>query len=227
MFNIQMKKSNFVNEYTKNGNGIENMKKILLFSAIIIGLYFSYSCECKTCRQNESFNIQVPDFIFNKVGEFIASKTGDKFYKNNFFPDFVKSKALDNKFEVHFNFRMLNYAFVDNDVWMITDSTGKVLTEFGVSGVPNCIADPGECTFNIDREKAIEIACANGMVDGITELKSLFKWDAKYDKYVWHILNVLTEIGDPKTEMYKASGDEMIIDSFSGKVIVSRKWKIN
>ena len=121
---------------------------------------------------------------------------------------------------------MLDYEFIDNDIVLFLTEDGKITKENESFGIPDCMSDLNDCQFSINREKAVEIAYENGITDGIKEILSRFEWDKNISKYVWHIMNVLDESGDPKTENYKANGREIFINPHSGEVLSIRKWEI-
>jgi hypothetical protein len=190
---------------------------VLLFSV------FMNACSCVHCSEKEEAHI--PLNILQKADQFIISKTGDEFFKKYITIDFSQSKHIAPNYLMVFKFYMPEKPFVDEVIRFNTDSLGKVLTQFEVVGIPECNSNPNDCDFVVDEKIARQIATEYGLPKGIKEWKVDFIWEAKYNKYVWHLLSTLKE---SKGEFgYRADGEQIVIDPNYASVIYQDSWKIN
>jgi hypothetical protein len=198
--------------------------KLFLLAALGATVYFAAGgCSCKTCGDNDNV-IQVADSIFKKTDKFIISKTGKEFFENHIHADFLGSRKKQGKYEVRYNFRMIDYDFVDEEILIVTDSLGNISGGALIKGIPGCMYEETGCSFIIDRKRAIEIGIANELPEGIKEWNVEFRWSAEVNKYVWHIIVTTNEFGS--RENYKADGEEIIIHPSSGEVLKKREWSI-
>ena len=69
-----------------------------------------------------------------------------------------------------------------------------------------------------------QIAIEYGLPKGIKDWKVDFIWEAKYNKYVWHLFSTLKESqGDFG---YRADGEQIVIDPNNASVIYQDRWQI-
>ena len=194
---------------------------IIFLSVLFIILEIIYSaCSCKSCSE-KNIVLQVPESIFSKTDGYIQSKTGNTFFAEFIHADYIGSMKKNGKYEVKYNFRMLAFDFVDEEITIITDSLGNIINE---SGIPNCMLRDEGCRFSIDRERAIEIGHKNNLPDGVKKWAVEFRWSSDVDQYIWHIIVTKSEFGS--NENYKAEGEELMIDPVNGEVIKHRAWSI-
>ncbi len=201
------------------------LKKMLLFlSGLSIAAltFISFSCSCSSCSQKEE--IDVPVELLKKANDFIISKTGDEFFKKYISPDFVLTKKIGGTYEMAYRFVMPEKPFVDELIHFTIDSTGRVVKEREIFGIPDCLSDPSSCTFNIDEEKARTIAAELGLEPGVIEWKVGFLWDETLKQYVWHVLTTLYE--SHGSNGYIGNGKEVIIDPNTGLMLKENEWKI-
>ena len=207
------------------------MKKIIykIFSIdvvvfLLFTLFLFYTgCSCKPCQEQE--NAVIPLNVLKKADSFITSKTGDEFFKKYITIDFSKSKHIEPNYLMIYKFYIPEKPFVDEQVRFTVDSTGKILTQYEVVGIPDCNSNPNNCDFVVDEKIAKQIATQNGLVKGIVDWKIDFLWDAKYNKYVWQLLSTTRE---NKSEAgYRGEGEKIIIDANNASVLVKDAWKIN
>ncbi|MFZ1280875.1 MAG: hypothetical protein WAR59_08560 [Ignavibacteriaceae bacterium] len=192
---------------------------ILLFSAFI----FYSGCSCKPCQQKEES--QIPLGVLKKADQFIASKTGDDFFKKYLTIDFTQSKYISPNYFMVYKFYMPEKPFVDESIRFTTDSLGNVLKQFEVVGIPNCNSIQNDCDFVVDEKIAKQIATENNLSKGITDWKIDFVWNNNHKKYVWEIISTVKET---KNEEYsRAEGEKIIIDSNNASVLSKDTWKIN
>lgn len=191
---------------------------------VISTLYFIlFSCGCRTCDINNA-NLQVPDSLFTEADKFVSNITGSKIFEDYFIRDNIKSTKLENKYWIHYRFKMIDNYFVNEDVSFYIDPLGNVLYELDIIGVPNCAKDPSLCEYVIDEEEVLDIAELEGMQKGQKPWNVSFRWSSNLDKYIWHIVSTESEI--KKDLVRKANGEEIIIDPNSGEVISSGTWEI-
>lgn len=198
------------------------MKKIfLIVPALLIG-FLIYSCSCLTCGSKEEAN--VPLDVLEKADSFIISKTGEHFFNNYIAMDFFRTKHTVPYYEMVYSLYMPEKSYVDALIKFTVDSVGNVVEIRDIIGIPNCRYYPEECDFKIDEQTAGQIASDNGLKKGVKEWKVGFIWNAKYDKYVWHVLSILEEMEGEFG--YRAKGEEAIINPSTGEVIALNDWDI-
>ena len=198
------------------------MKKIILMVTVLLVGFLIYSCSCLSCDSKEQAN--VPLDILEKADSFIVSKTGEKFLKTYITTDFFRTKHTAPNYEMVYRLYIPEKSYVDALIKFTVDSVGNVVKNREIIGIPNCRFYPQECAFNIDEQAARQIATKNGLEEGIKEWIVGFIWNAKYDKYVWHILSTLEEMEGEFG--YRAMGKEAIIDPSNGEVIALNDWNI-
>ena len=204
-----------------------NIFKIFLFDFLIstavvftVGLN---SCSCVPCQQQEESNI--PLDVLRKSDQFIISKTGSDFFKKYITIDFVQSKHINSNYFMVYRFYMPEKSFVDETISFTTDSTGKILKQYEVFGIPECSSDPAGCNFTVDEKNAKQIASENGLPAGIKEWKTDFIWSGQYKKYVWEIIS--TNKATNNQDNYRAEGEKIIIDAANSEVLSKDSWRIN
>jgi hypothetical protein len=190
---------------------------ILSFSVFING------CNCVSCSEKEE--AQIPPDVLKKADQFIVSKTGDEFFKKYITADFFQSKHIAPNYLMVYKFYMPEKPFVDELIRFTVDSTGKVLTQYEVVGIPDCIANQMDCDFVVNDKTAKQIATENGLPKGIKDWKVDFVWEAKYNKYVWKIISTNKET--VLQDHDRAEGEWIIIDPSKASVLEQESWKVN
>lgn len=207
------------------------MNKKIIFklslSAVIlialISLATLTSCKCRACSDQEEAT--VPSEILAKADSFIISSTGKDFFKKYITPDFSRTKVHPDFYEMAYKFFMPEKPYVNTTIKFMVDSSGTIMKNRDIVGIPKCKLHPNECDFIIDETTARQIASQMGLKEGVKEWDAGFMWDFKREKYVWKILSTLTELGEG--DHYKATGQEMIIDPTTGEVLALNDWRIN
>jgi hypothetical protein len=195
--------------------------KFLIMTSLLAG-FLIYSCSCLSCGSEEEAN--VPLDVLENADSFIVSKTGEQFFKDYITVDFFRTKHSPPYFEMVYSLYMPEKPYVDALITFTIDSVGNVVKKRDITGIPNCRFYPQECEFNIDEQTARQIAAENGLEEGIIEWKIGFIWNAKYGKYVWHLLSTLQEMEGEFG--YRAKGKEAIIDPLNGDLIALNDWNI-
>jgi hypothetical protein len=192
---------------------------------VIIAISFSVlmnGCHCVPCSEKEE--AQIPLDILKKADQFILSKTGDEFFNKYITADFLQSKQITPNYLMVYKLYMPEKPFVDELIRFTVDSTGKVLMQNEVVGIPDCNVNPMDCDFVVDEKIAKQIATEYGLPKGIKDWKVDFIWEAKYNKYVWHLFSTLKE---SKGEFgYRADGEQIVIDPNYASVIYQDRWQI-
>lgn len=201
------------------------LKESLSISIIIILMSIGLltSCKCRACEDKEEGT--VPLEIVTKADSFIIASTGKEFFQNYITPDFARTKHTPPYYEMAYKLFMPDKPYVNATIKFTVDSTGNVLKNRDIVGVPRCKNFPEECDFNIDEQTAKQIASNMGLEEGVREWDIGFMWDFKFGRYVWRFLSTLNEFGGE--ENYRASGQEMIIDPSTGDVLALNDWRIN
>lgn len=207
------------------------MKRNLFFifqfiQIVIILLSFSVfinGCNCVPCSENEE--AKIPLEVLKKTDQFIISKTGDDFFKKYITADFVQSKHITPNYLMVYKFYMPEKSFVDELIRFTVDSSGKVLTQYEVVGIPDCNTNPMDCDFVVDEKIAKQIATENSLPKGIKDWKVDFIWEAKYSKYVWKIISTNKET--ILQDHNRAEGEMIIINPSNASVIEKESWRVN
>ena len=194
--------------------------KILIAGLALIGAAAFYSCSC-SCTESQS---TVPDKILKNSNNFIISRVGKDFFDKYIKPDYKDTKQIDSKYYMVYSFKIPDKPYVDTKINFIVDTTGMVIDKANVTGLPDCSSNPGKCEFNIDEEQAKKIAADNNFKQGIKDWKIEFKWEPKYDRYVWSILSTFKEMHG--SFGFKGNGEIMLIDPNSGEVISTNPWRV-
>lgn len=200
--------------------------KLIPLSAVIIILVTATiitSCTCKICNDKEE--TFVPSEILEKANRFITASTGKDFFDKYITPDLNKTKYTPPYYEMVYKFSMPEKPYVDEIIKFTVDSSGNVMRNRDIVGIPKCINFPEQCSFNIDEQTARQIASNNALNEGIREWDAGFSWDFKMERYVWRILSTLTELGSG--DHYKATGQEIVIDPNTGEILAFNDWRIN
>lgn len=198
---------------------------LILFLFLLFSLFFVInSCSASSCCKDNT-KTDIPPEIIEKGNQFIISKTGEDFFSKYIQPDLSISKDLSPGYFLAYNFNIPEKPYVNGTIRFSVDSTGKILTDREIAGIPNCSQSPDDCEFIVDERRASEIAELNGLDGGIKAWKKKFLWSAKYNKYVWHIISTLKESEGGYGK--RANGLEMIIDTNSGEVLATNEWRVN
>lgn len=190
----------------------------------LFNIFYLAGCTCTSCSQDNA-KVAVPDSIFSVGDKFIISKAGEEFFSEFIHRDFLNSKEHENFYELIYRFKIIDKEFIDEKIQFFVDKKGNVLQDHDIIGIPDCWSDSRNCEFNIDKNKAVEIASENNLEEGIRDWDVSFRWSAEHGKYVWHILTTIGEIGSG--DFYKANGKEIFIHPYDGSVIQIRSWRIN
>lgn len=195
----------------------------ILFVLLISAFVFYNGCSCKPCQEQEE--AQIPLAVLKKADQFIISKTGDDFFKKYIAADFLQSKHIAPNFLMVYKFYMPEKPFVDELIRFTVDSSGKVLSQYEVVGIPDCSTNLMDCDFVVDEKIAKQIATENGLPKGIKNWKVDFIWEAKHNKYIWKIISTNKET--LMQDHDRAEGELIIIDPSNASVIEKESWKVN
>jgi hypothetical protein len=193
---------------------------------VIIAICFSLlinGCNCIPCNEKEE--AQIPLTILKMADQFIISKTGNEFFKKYITVDFSQSKHIPPNYFMVYKFYMPEKSFIDEVIRFNIDSTGKVLTQYEVVGIPDCNANAMECDFIVDEKIARQVATENGLSKGIKDWKVDFVWEAKYNKYIWKIISTNKET--ILQDHNRAEGELIMIDPTNASVIEKESWRVN
>jgi hypothetical protein len=194
------------------------LKYLFLFFASfffsLISLSCSYSC-------NDLLEAKgIPLEIFAKANNYIKDKMTEPYF--NKYATFDPWNTSRNYFGYTFcyNFRIPDRPFVNAHIRIKTDSLG-VIDEKQTDGIPNIKSDPIKGRFDIDEEKARQIAIKAGLEPGIDKWEICFNWDYSLTKYVWSIKNALAISNNGWDK-----GKTLIIDANTGEVTGPYEWTV-
>lgn len=197
--------------------------QLIIYLIAIFLLINTYSCSCSNCGKNDM--VDLPMHVLKKADSFIKSRTGDDLFGEYITPDLQLTKYTPPYYEMVYNLYMPEKPYVNSLIKFTVDTSGNVLTNRDITGIPNCFRSLEECNFSVDEKQAKQIAELNGLEKGIKEWKVAFIWNPQRDRYVWHVLSTFQEIeGDIG---YRAEGKEAIINPATGVLIAMNNWRIN
>lgn len=201
---------------------VNNMKKIFAFALIITAAIINFACSCAACTTKEENPISKT--VLDKGKEFVTSKTGADFFNAYITPDFTRSAKVEEGYYLVYKLAIPGKNYVDELITFSTDTAGNVNHNMEIHGVPDCLANPEDCSFSVTEENAVNIAVKEGLEKGIKEWNKGIVWNAYYNKYVWHIMTTLAE--SQNSNGTKSNGKEIIIDASSGKVLEKNNWSV-
>lgn len=166
----------------------------------------------------------VPDSIISKCNDFVISKTGRDFFDKYISFNYQSSQKTGDKYYINYIYRDLDKEYIDEKITFMVDTTGSVLKNLEISGIPEVKKHPEQCEFNLRKDQAVDIAIAEELPEGVGEWQVSFRWSAEFKRYVWHILTTISEMGSG--DNYKAKGEEIILSPANGDIIARREWNI-
>jgi hypothetical protein len=194
--------------------------KILVTGLAILSAVTIYACSC-SCTDSQS---TVPDQVLKNSNNFIISKVGQDYFDKYIKPDFQNTKKIRSQYDMVYSFNIPDKPYVDTKIKFSVDSTGNILNKENIVGLPDCLSNPDKCEFNINEERAKQIAKQNDLKDGIKDWKVEFKWEPKYSQYVWSILSTFEE--SQGSFGFRGNGEVMLIDPNSGEVLSKDTWRV-
>jgi len=200
--------------------------KIISVTLIIIAAYLlAVSCSGSSCCKNHKNDSGIPQEIIEKGNRFIISKTGKDFFDNYITPDLSNSQEIESGYFLSYKLIMPEKPYVNTQIKFSVDTSGNVIRNREIIGIPNCIRSTGDCEFNIDESASVEIAKLNNLEPGIKEWEKNFEWNSEHNKYVWRINNTLNETEGGYGR--RANGKQILIDPNTGEVISLTEWRVN
>jgi hypothetical protein len=195
------------------------MKKTFLIVSLASFLFAA----CCTCSITNEDNHTVPKNIRMKADEFVISKTGKDFFDENINPDYQKTTKIKDGYLLIYNFSIPEKQ-IDAIIKFSIDTLGNILESNEVTGIPECITNPENCSF-ISKEEAIKIATNSGLEKGVKDWDIKFTWDPSLNKYLWDITSTIRETKGENIQ--RASGKTLLIDPNNGEIIKTNLWQIN
>jgi hypothetical protein len=201
------------------------IKTSLLVSALTLFIIATTltSCKCRACEDKEEGT--VPLEVLAKADSFIIVSTSKEFFNKYITADFYRTKHTPPYYELAYKFFIPEKPYVDAIIKFTVDSVGNVIKNRDIVGIPRCKNFPEECDYHIDEQTARQIASEMELKEGIKEWEAAFMWDFKLQRYVWRILSTIREYS--VEDVYRAAGQEMIIDPNTGEVLALNDWIVN
>jgi hypothetical protein len=177
-----------------------------------------------------------PDGVLTSADEYVISKVGKAFFDSCLSrrrgssryeplagPSYAGNPSIPDwmqhpRYVVIYNFGVPGREFVDEVVVVNIKEDGGWFREAPHDeGLPDCISQPRECEFPIDRAEAKAIAREAGLEEGRSFWRSDFRWSGRTHKtYVWEVRNELEELG----------GELVLIDANDGTVLEVSEWRV-
>jgi Peptidase propeptide and YPEB domain len=194
--------------------------KILLTGLVLSGTFTFYTCSC-SCTESQS---EIPKQVLNRSNHFIISKVGQDYFDKYIKPDYQDTRKISSHYDMVYSFKIPDKPYVNTKIKFSVDTTGQLLNKESVIGLPDCLSNPEKCEFNIDEEQAKAIAEKNDLKQGIKDWKVEFKWESKYNQYVWSILSTFQEAQG--SFGFRGNGEIMLIDPNTGDIISQNPWHV-
>jgi len=195
--------------------------EILLLGLLVANLFLINACSI--CNCGNKTQTKVPYKILEKSNQFIISKTGEEFFKNNIFLNQDKTVKRDTGYIIVYDFRIPGKEYVNEEISFMVDSAGNLVNKKDIKGIPDCLNN--NCDFSINESKAKQIAADNHFEKGIKDWKTDFVWNEEHEKYVWAIQSTTFETEG--AQGYRGGGEIIFIDASSGKVLDTKGWRVN
>lgn len=180
----------------------------------------------------------IPTNIIKKADQIVISMVGNEFFNKNitvnqsrseYIPaqeDCIKGLSECSEFQkkayytIIYDFSIPEKTFIKNEMMsVIVDNKGNYIAEAETYGIPNCVQEPSECVFSIDKEKAIEIADGAGLEKGESDWSASFTWSTI--GYVWNVKNYFSKYNG-QTVMIDANTGELIGDIDNWSISIDR-----
>jgi hypothetical protein len=200
---------------------LKNSFTVFITVTILGTVYYS----CGSSNKGKQEGTDVPLNVLQEANLFVVSKAGAEFFHNYIKPDLVKTKHSPPYYEMVYNLYIPDKPYVNTFITFTVDEAGKIVETRDIIGIPNCNKRPALCNWQVDKDKAVAIAEAEGLEKGIKDWQIKFVWNPERQIYVWRILTVIREFqGDFG---YRGSGKEMLIDPVNGEVLSLTGWQVN
>jgi len=196
------------------------MFKVFL-TIVISSLFFATCCTCSVNQNSD----KIPEVLIKSSNRFVISKTGEEFFNNNIKPNYEKITKITNGYLMVYTFSIPDKKGIEGEIRFSIDTLGNVQKNKEIVGIPECLSNPENCSFNISKEEAVIIASTSGLEKGVKNWDVHFKWNSIYKKYAWEIISTLSESNG--TEFQRANGKTMLIDPANGNIIETSDWQIH
>jgi hypothetical protein len=119
-------------------------------------------------------------------------------------------------YQISYQFRVPGHAGLISEAEFFLDASGKLIADRDMMGIPDCVHEHRECTFEVTQFSAISIATGAGLEPGIDEWETDFHWmGGDSPSFVWTLSNTLS--ADQATGQSK--GRTVVIDANLGSVL--------
>ena len=174
----------------------------------------------------------VPPEILASAREYAISKVGEEFFdsyidlvgarfvsakpeneRRRTLPDWIRS----SRYELVYRLHIPEKPWIDVRCVINIREDGGLFEDLNAhEGLPDCVSDPLECEFPIDRDAAIEIAREAGLEAGSGAWHAFIAWDGQtHHTYVWNVMNTLYGMNNGR----RIAGRGIVIDANTGEVL--------
>jgi hypothetical protein len=156
----------------------------------------------------------IPPKIMTKANNYLKNKMTKKFFNKYVTLDSLNTKRSNSGYWFQYKLYIPEKPFVKGGISFKIDSFGNIDEEHAY-GAPDIKSDPIKGRFNIDEEKARQIALKAGFEPGIEKWRIRFHWHGGFKTYVWSIENILENFDNGAG----ARGRGLLIDANTGKIL--------
>lgn len=191
-----------------------DMQRVIMLAAVLL---------LAGCAKKDAVKeMWLPANVEVCVRKNILPLTGEDFFTRHFIFDDAKTVTANGLTTAVFWYRHKGYAFINEEVRFVTDSSGVLIGATRIEGVPNCVA--GGCTYAVTEEQARATARVKGLKPGTKPWGIEFTWSPKHGKYVWQVRSVLAE--GEGSNGYRGNGELLLIDPANGGVLERSEWRV-
>ena len=198
---------------------------MIIKASLIIVFTSLFFAACYICGNVSKKTGDIPEQLQKNADEFVISKTGKDFFNNYINPDYNKITEIKDGYLMVYNFSIPDKEGMEGEIRFSIDSIGNIKKDKEIVGIPDCKSNSENCSFNISKDEAKNIAKREGLEEGIKEWDINFVWKPEYKNYTWQIRTTLSETKG--TEFYRGSGKAMLIDPNNGSIIKTEEWRVN
>ncbi len=134
-----------------------------------------------------------------------------------------KSREETNEIRLVYLESIPEIEYSDTVLFVVSDK--KITNLKQLKGIPDCIEDERNCTFEINRDKVLEILTVNNLLDVNNEFILKSVWDSSSKRFLWKA--TITKEKFNAGNSVRAKGIYVFIHPATGEITETREWRVN